>query len=475
MDGSVKAWLKKDTHLLNIIISVVTLLYISFGEGVIGHVLGGDSEAYYINFRHHIGVAPLYPLLIHIVRFFVGDALYLDAVAWLQIFFLVFSVVFFVVTVQKELKLNAFITTAVWLAAMIPFPILLPEDPIGHTIMTESLTYPLTYLVTSLILKGIWKKKDKYFIFSVLLAVVAGLVRSQMLFLFPVIGVAYFYSVAKTCEKGKKWILSGSFWGRILVAIIVILFAMKSISWITIVHEKVFFDAPMVSYSDQTLVQHMLYLSDEEDEALFEDEDVRNIFERCYKGMMEQKTNHLHQETGLAAWRKIVADCGADSYLLTDVIESYYGDSMPENYIEREVLIADISHELAYSLLKVHWKDKIGEIIDLVPSGFVSTVMFHKTSIYLLIHIFTLLFYIVGVGLSMGLLLIRKNSDKEGEVLLLALLTSIVNVLACNMIHFGLQRYLAYTLGINWVGMILVVYKYFTFFQRKAPGASCRQ
>lgn len=457
-------WIKKKKHLCIIILGLVTFLFIGFGEGIIGHVLGGDSEAYYINFKHHIGVAPLYPLFIQIIRILVGSKACLDVVAWIQIFFLVFSILYFIYVLQQEMGLKVIETIAVWCAAMIPFVILLPEDPIGHTIMTESVTYPLTYLIMALLIKGVWQKKERYFVYSLLLMVAAGLVRSQMLFLFPIVGIAYFYmEVKEWWDRKEAWIFNVKFWKRIVVACIVILIAMKSVSWITVVHEKVFFDAPTVDYSDQTLVQHMLYLADETDEELFADEDIKEIFRRCYVGMMEQKTNYIHQQEGLTAWQKIVGDCGANSYMLTDVIVEYYGENMPSDTIEREVLIADISHELAYPLLKVHWRDKIAEALDLIPSGFVSTVLFHKLEFYGIIHIFTLLFYMFGIVLSILAWRIFAENKKAVELLLLCLLTSAINVIACNVIHFGLQRYLAYTLGLNWVGMLLMIREYGIF------------
>lgn len=461
-------WLKKNNHLWILVIGLLTFLYISFGEGVRGPVMGGDTEAYYLNFHHHIGVAPLYPLFIHIVESLFGSVIYLDVVAWIQILFLTFAVLYLVHTIQKGLHLKWFEVLGVWLASMLPFVILLPEDPIGHTLMTESFTYPLTYLVLAFVLKGIWQKKDRYFVISLLISVVAGLVRSQMLFLFAVVGLSYFYTTIKVRqEEGKKWLFQKDFWGRIVVACALTLLAMKSISWMTVVYEKVFFDAPAVDYSDQTLVQHMLYLAEEEDANLFEDKDIREIFLRCYDGMMELESNYIHQEEGLEAWRKIVGDCGANSYLLTDVIEDYYGADMPTDLIEREVLIADISHQLAYPLLKVHWKDKLGEAFDLIPAGFISTVLFHKIEIYGLIHVFTLLFYVFGIGASLMAWKLFPLNKKAGEVLLLFLMTSAINVISCNLIHFGLQRYLAYTMGLNWVGMLLIVREYGIFIWNK--------
>ena len=305
------------------IIALLSFLYILLGEGTIGHVMGGDSETYYIQFRHHIGVAPLYPLFIHVLELLVGEALYLDIAAFIQIIFLVCAVVYLVYTISSRMELKIWEIIAVWLAAMLPFPLLLPEDPIGHTIMTESVTYPLTYFVIALLVKALFDRERRYFVKALILIIVASLVRSQMMFLFAVLGGVCFYVLLQ--KMMEKKITGKAFIGQLSVWFVVVLLAMKSVSGMTTVYEKVFFDAPNVAYSDQTLVQHMLYLADEEDAELFADEEIKEIFRRCYMEMEALESNHKHQPDGLMAWREIVRDCGTNSYMLTDVIEGYLG------------------------------------------------------------------------------------------------------------------------------------------------------
>lgn len=74
------------------IIIIATLLFVIFGEGTpLSYVYGGDTEAYYLNFHHHIGVAPGYPLFIHVIQVLFGDSLYLHVTAAIQIALLVFQ------------------------------------------------------------------------------------------------------------------------------------------------------------------------------------------------------------------------------------------------------------------------------------------------------------------------------------------------------------------------------------------------
>ena len=64
----------------------------------------------------------------------------------------------------------------------------------------------------------------------------------------------------------------------------------KAVSGLTVVYEKVFFDAPALDYSDQTLVQRLLYLAQEEDQELFADEQIKAIYAETWERMEEKQT-----------------------------------------------------------------------------------------------------------------------------------------------------------------------------------------
>ena len=185
--------LTKKNGLFYGIIFGVTFLFVLLGEGEIGYVMGGDTEAYYLNFHHHIGVAPGYPLFIHLIEIFFGERFYLHIVAFLQILFLAASITFLVFTVQTLLKLVAWEAVIVWGFSMLPFVMLLPEDPIGHVLMTESLTYPLFYVFMAVVFRAIASKRERDFVWPALLAMLMTWIRPQMLFAFAVVGIAYFY------------------------------------------------------------------------------------------------------------------------------------------------------------------------------------------------------------------------------------------------------------------------------------------
>ena len=523
--------LQKADRMLLWVLLLLTALFVVFYEGYrcgsFSYYFGGDTEAYYIYFNHTGVIMPLYPIFFHVLQLVFGRELYLTAAAIIQMVFLILTIVGTVQCLRREFSLGPPATLVIWGCCMLPFAILLPEDPIGHTLMTESFTYPLFYLFVCSVLRGL-RRGRRYFAAALGIAFASALVRSQMMFLFVVCGLFYVYAViwrwdtvpasaqgmaeqeaggentGRECagssplpfpltenmnterERAENSHSHRAFRWRKAAEVMLFgaltLFVMRSVTWLHAAYERFFFDAPYVAYSDQTLVQHMLYLSDEEDARLFQDPALREIFAETYRRSVRLGANHRFEEKGLEAWRKIVADCGSCSYTLGDVIEDYYvrhGGWPAEDGIAQEQLKAQISHALARPLLRVHFTDKLRETLRLMPSGFVSTMLFHKESVYGLIHLATALLYLSGF--AGAAILSARDTSGEGErsdcekgeqkkfggqdagpvtvseMVMLTFLLSIVNVTACNLIHFGLQRYLAYTLGFNWAALFLLL------------------
>ena len=175
--------MRKSIKYLYIVLGILTILLFFFGQGIRWYAMGGDTEAYYIYFGHHIGVKPLYPLFFHALNQIFGAGRYLYAAAVIQIIVAALCIMAFVRFAGERMKLDKISTVILWAACLIPFWLLLPEDPIPHTLMTESFTYPLLYLYVVIVLKGVYDGRERYFYYSVLFAVFMTLIRGQMLFL----------------------------------------------------------------------------------------------------------------------------------------------------------------------------------------------------------------------------------------------------------------------------------------------------
>lgn len=455
--------MKKLSDYIYLILGGLTIVFFLFGQGVTWYAMGGDTEAYYIYFGHHIEAKPLYPFFFHLLNLLFGEGLYLYAAAVIQMIVAVFCIVLFVRFLGKRMELDNVSIVIIWIASLFPFYLLLPEDPIPHVLMTESFTYPLLYLYIVIVLKGIFDNKYQYFYFSVLFAILMTMIRGQMLFLITVSLASYFYALIKdNMKKGWKELLKKTA-GKLAVFCVFMMLCVEAEGFLTAGYERLFFHAPKQDYSAQTLVQKALFCSDRENEELFSDETEREIFKRTYEGMWQMETTYEFATEDLWDWKHTTASFGADSYLVQDVIEEVLTEqgSWSKDTIEQENQVLYYSRQLTAKLMKRNILRCLKISIKMMPAGFVSTVLMHKESIYGLIHVATLFLYIAAIA---GSLLISKWKGcllKETEYMLLIVLTAVLNVVASNLIHFGLQRYLAYTVGMFYVGGYLLARQLF--------------
>lgn len=451
------SWIKKNIYY---ILGILTVLFFLFGQGVTWYAFGGDTEAYYIYFSHHIEAKPLYPLFFHILNMIFGDGLYLYAASVIQMLLAVCCIMLFVSYLGKQFHLELFSVFCVWVAALLPFVLLLPEDPIPHVLMTESFTYPLMYVYVIFILRGIYESKIKFLYVSGLFVILLTLIRGQMLFLTAVTMLGYFYYIMKNKMMNIK---------KIMIFICFLLICVWCEGTLTRAYEKVFFDAPAQDYSAQTLIQKALYCSQGDDGALFDDEIEREIFEITYEGMMEEQTTWLYSTGDLWDWKHITGSFGANSYRVHDSIEQVLTEHgmWSEDSLEQETIVLDYSRRLSNKLISAHLGRCLEVSIRLMPAGFVSTVLFHKESVYMLIHIATVCLYLGVLGVSIFINKKYGHFCQESEYMICIVLVAVINVVASNLVHFGLQRYLAYTVGMFYVGGYLLVRRCFLLWKER--------
>lgn len=430
--------------------------------------MGGDTEAYYLSFAHHIETKPLYSLLMEGARRLFGTEKYLYAIAVFQMLLSVVCITIFVCYIKKAMNTGVLFTLAVWLCALAPYIILLPEDVISHSLMTESLTYPLIYIYVIMLLKGIFESKKVYVYLSVAIVILLTLIRGQMLFLLAPSVICFVYILL----RDKKINTQKNTWKKSLLSLLIFLvfvfLCIKGESLLCSLYERCFFGAPKMSYSAQTLVQKAMFCADKEDEALFSDEITKEIFSETYERIMDAESNYRFMSHKLTDWKHTTGSFGTVSYTLGDVVsEVALSENIDiSNRFEKEAITLKYSDELSKKLIMKHPGRFLYVSLSMMPAGFVSTVLFHKESIYGLIHMLTLIFYLV-LGILSVWLYKRQNSKRASELAWLAIAISVINVVSANLIHMGLQRYMSYTLGINWTAMCLVIMEIYQIIKEK--------
>lgn len=149
-----------------------------------------DDTPFYLNPRKE-GVMPVYPLFLFAARYIFGEIRYLDAVVVIQSVLAIVCTMVFVLYLEKQFRLKLTETILLYVAAMLPFSIYLPEAGITHQILTEGLSYAFFYLFFMLLLQYAFTQKIRWILSATAMAAFMELIRSQMLFLLGVTAAVF--------------------------------------------------------------------------------------------------------------------------------------------------------------------------------------------------------------------------------------------------------------------------------------------
>lgn len=433
-------------------------IFFFFFVGEKGALMGGDSELY-INFGHYSGVMPVYPLFLQLCRVIFGDNIYLEAAAAIQGLLALACSLIFVRFLQKRFDIGILSCILLFLLSLMPYAIEIPGHVISHELMTEGLAYPLFYIFILLLMIGIFDRKMKYVFAGFGQALILALIRPQMQFLFAVAAVVFGYvGICRLWGQkgaGRRAAVSVFY---IFAAAALVVTGLKMTYVIDGWYENTFFGGHGQDSSNYTVQCRVLYASDKEDGNLFEDPVMRRIYEETYEEMEASGCTYHTMRNDLWRWKDIVGCSGYISRIVQGKVELYLRNEreMTED-IEVEQTKNYICGEMTDVLLRDNWARYLAHSLMLMPSGFVASVLFQREGLYTLCHIATLLLYVLALGAVAFFYINPKLDSKKAELMLLISGTAIVNVVASNLILFGLQRYMVYTYGLFYMGMYLLL------------------
>ena len=168
-----------DKHAIGIMLILGVLFYFLPGEWIRIE----DDTAGYLAERGKEGILPGYPMFLGFFKTLLGQQYYLHGVVAAQCILAIICTLLFVLTLRAQFRLRGEECILLYVGSMLPFSIYLPESGITHQILTEGITYALFYLFFITVIKAVWSLQYKWYLGSVFMAFVLGLIRSQMLFL----------------------------------------------------------------------------------------------------------------------------------------------------------------------------------------------------------------------------------------------------------------------------------------------------
>jgi len=474
-------------------------------------VLFDDSKVY-LRVKPSEGVMPFYPLFLLLNQYFLGDAVYLQAVIVEQALLAAFCMVFFVETVRKQFFLKAWESCLIFCFLLYPYTIEMPAVMMTQTILTEGVAYSLFYLAAVWFLKAIWKRSYGYLAGAAGMVFLLALTRSQLQILFGVCGIILLYIVCMRRKHGDRKgillrILTGSTGCLILSLAGVLLvsrigggyqdalnregrlfyFAMsvqdpedyldcmeeqKALARLREsagrnaeqfqepVRERALSDQPFtVSQYVSLIFSRGMYEADAEDVSLFEDEVLQGLFLKLYETADAEGQLHSYAKQGLWMWRDIVGGIGMIGKTCFMTPSEYYAAYHPEIIRSEDFSSIRSAHlqTIGLTLIKAHFGRFLYHTLMLLPQAFVSTVFFQIAPIYLLCHLAALFLYLSAFGLMIWAYADRKVDNRYAEFMAFVLGSNVVLVLIISVVFFGQQRYLVYNFGVFYAAYCLLL------------------
>lgn len=475
---------KKKELLFFSLLGVLALLLFTF-LGERGYVLFDDSPSYMNLYIRMEGVMPGYPLFLHANKLLFGGQNYLYAVVAQQIVLAAVCVSVFTALIKKKFRLGYWETAVCFAFALMPFTTNMPESMTPHEILTEGIAYSLYYLFAAALLQTVWCKSFRWFGALCAMTLILALIRSQLQILFAVCGVVCIYIIVLrpvTAKGRRKHRLLSLFLG--LLCCMAVCLAGVGITWKASVvfqekkiqvlraqqekEEAVDTDEKQntPSNSAYTTSQYVtllfsrgFYEADQEDDRLFEDEQVRELFLFLYPLVDQQQLRYEYARPGLWMWKDIVGGIGKIGPTTYHEQYRFYQENDPGLlYEERYGSVRDGNQiKIGLTLLKAHFGRFLYHTLMLLPQGFICTVFFQIESIYLLCHLVTLFVYLSAAILAIWAYWDKKASNVYGEFMGAVLGTNLILVLAISLVFFGQQRYLVYNFGIFYMAYFLLL------------------
>lgn len=504
---------------------VFGIVFLCLGER--GYLLWKDSEAY-LAFDGRVGIMPLYPLYLYANKMIFGESIYLYTAVAGQTILAGICILAFTEFIRRRFRLSWLESYPVYLFSMfMPFTVNFPDSISNHDILTEALAYPLFYLYMICFLKSIFDKKYRDIALLVIVSVILALTRTQMQLIGAMNAAAFFYVAwmkGRTLRLGRqigRGILCA------LAAVIIVIVGEVLILGANSVGQRVISavnrseeqmeTAPMPASIDEApaetlftestpteaaaaengeqqednaqgeditekeqaetsaaavsnitdqyghlLIDKAIYEIDEDDYLLFENEELQKLCQAIYETADGEGNRYVYARKGLWMWEDIMNGIAGGTHMAEMGWTAYLAENPDTNLTYSAV------NQIAAALAFEHLGRIVYHTIRMMPQGFICTVFFQMSSIYLLCHIIVLLIYVSALALVVWGYRKKEIPRRYPEFLLGCLVVNVLFVFIMTVMFFAMQRYLVYCFGIFYVAYYLMVVRFIRYYWKQS-------
>jgi len=392
---------------------------------------------------------PFYTTLLAVLRFIFSENVYFYVLVIGQIIFAVISSCYFAKTVEDCFKLRwiwtAFIYCIMLGMYLLPAVFSLSGIVTFLAVLTEGICFPIFFLFVRSAILVVCNNDSKQLKWVVIYAVIMTMTRSQLM---PMLVVAFFvscYWIYSNSNEMKKWI-------KLIVGFILLFVCIGIV-------EGCYFKVVSGHFmrhtgGNVTTMANILYLAEEEDADLFEDEEIRKVFVDTYNYMQKEGWGISDYEG------RGIIDAAVDVENCHDLIKGrafldamdYYYEKNPLGKDEYKSVHNDyVAGEIYKTLLPKHFGRWFYDYIGLCLVGFIRTVAVFPQSLFM--QIYTVIIYLLFLA---GVIYYRKNK----KILMYGLLTFLViicNVCAMSLVIMCISRYTLYGMPLIYGGFVIMI------------------
>jgi len=332
-----------------------------------------------------------------------------------------------------------------------PYGYSLPESVCTHHILTEGLSIPLFYIFFLITLRLFFGKKWQLVNACLLLdiSILMMLVRTQMAIFVAVAIVILLAKVIATCVKNTR-----KAWLGMTIALLVGTTIMICI--LPLISRLLLNATSHGSQLADAMSGRAFILAEKDDQYRIDNQAIQYLFNLIYEDEEREGRLLFGSLPGLFGVDKMMDDINSiNKELLVKIYSNYdhipNGMHLPEGLSE-----CDIRHIMVDTLLVNHAIEYRGVSLLLMEKSLVASIFIQPDRFYMICHIIAYFMYVC----SWILLFIsykRKVSDEYFIPFIITQLIMIINIYATNIIFYGLQRYVIYTMGLFYISILLML------------------
>lgn len=462
IEREIKHMIKKNSE--KILYFILTAIVLSMSIiSLEGPRIGSDTSQY-IDMKAYL--APLYPSFLAFLQVFIqSEAFLVYAVVIVQTVFAVCVINSLLEILCKEFSCQALERIIIYVLLLSAyFKAIVGQGSCNLWILTEGLSYSLFYFFVMCSILFLSKKTGKSCALLVFSTVLLAACRTQFLTCFGMVMVYGLYLLYKKKINSKKYFSIG----------MLVLLGVVSVWGLQCGYKKIADQSEEKSWKKARVVRQLFYFAEESDAEKIDDIKERELFIEIYSEMKSRDYILSEMEGNWLNEVEMYSNrCNESFCILLDesngYIESHFKDM---DSIEKEHLLHKIllNQEDA---LKIYYFDWFLMALKAIPVALAKGLFIYISPLEIIGIIFSVFIVVFMLTLMFYDIICEKKISKEVAFCGFQLIFLFVNIVTTGFMIRPMPRYLAYSFGIFYISLFMLIIKYVKFYTKRVVITKC--